>query len=520
MKRFRRITFLFILAGFTLLIRPMIGKATSFIESSLIEKEGKYSFFDIEEESYETSKHFFSSSKRRLVALLETETNEPDLAEGFISLRKQDELFYLELRNAEIKDVLRALSQRNHINIIIGEGVEGDISLSFKGVSFHDAFNAILRMNNLISYHEGNIIRVMRSPFVAQELGLVTQVIEINFAIAKELQKTVKGLLSKNGTAMSDTRTNILVIRDLPANLEKITQVVHRLDSKTPQIMIEARIVEVNTNYTKELGVQWGGQIASNSGGTTTTIHGGGIKSQSNDAFATALTGGIGVSGGPFSVNLPANVGPGAGGVFGVAIGNIANTHLLDVQLSALEDAGKGKILSNPVIMTLNNKEARISSGTEILIPTTSIVSTSVSATSSSSGSANTGVTTINAKLELTVTPHVTPDNQILIHVTVDKKDPDYSREVQGIPPLTTRTAETDLLVRDRETIVIGGIYTRRVAEGEAGVPWLSKIPILGWLFKKESKIETQNELMIFITPTIRKRGDAVEEEIFHRKIE
>src|SRR5581483_3419818 len=148
----------------------------------------------------------------------------------------------------------------------------------------------------------------------------------------------------------------------------------------------------------------------------------------------------------------------------------------------------------------------------EILIPTTAILSTVVSpggVNPSTPGANGTlGVTTINAKLELTVTPHITPDNQILIHVKTDKKDPDYSRQVQNIPPLSTRTAETDLLVGDRETVAIGGIYTRSESKNENGVPWLSKIPILGWLFKKESKTDIQNELLIFITPSVYKGAD------------
>ncbi len=440
----------------------------------------------------------------------------------FISLRKQGQFFFMELRNADIKEVLRALSQENNINIIIGDAVEGKITLSFRAVTFDEAFNAILRMNNLSAFHEENIIRVVQSPFAVEEAGLTTHIIAINFATAVDIQETVKGLLSKYGTVMADRRTNILVIRDLPSNLEKISEVVHRLDSRTPQIMIEARIVEINRNFTKELGVQWGGQYASQSGGTTTILHGGGTKNQSTDTSFDALTGDIGVSGGPFAVNLPADVNAGSGGAFGFSIGNVANTRLLDVQLSALEDEGNGKILSNPIIMTLSNKEAKISSGTEILIPTTSIVSTSVSPTSPniSGGTSSTGVTTINAKLELTVIPQVTHDNQILIYVRVDKKDPDYSREVRNIPPLITRTAETNLLVKDMETIVIGGIYTHSESESIAGVPWLSKIPLLGWLFKKETKVDIQNELMIFITPTIRRGDEEMGEEIFPWKKE
>ncbi|HLF85984.1 MAG TPA: type IV pilus secretin PilQ, partial [Nitrospiria bacterium] len=198
-----------------------------------------------------------------------------------------------------------------------------------------------------------------------------------------------------------------------------------------------------------------------------------------------------------------------SGGALGLLFGNISNTFQLDLQLSAMEDRGHGKILSNPKILTLNNKEAKISSGTEILIPTATIVGGgATSADGSTTGNTTTGVTTINAKLELTVTPHVTPDNQIVMHVKTDKKDPDFSRLVQNIPPLVTRTAETDLLVEDGETIVIGGIFTRSESSSEAGVPWLSNIPLLGWFFKKEAKVETQNELLIFITPTIYKDRD------------
>lgn len=425
-------------------------------------------------------------------------------AERSLSLRRSGPRFSMEFRDADLKDVLRALGQENNLNIIVGEEIDGKLTLSFQEVTLHEALEAILRMNNLTSLRDGNIIRVMRSPFPEGEEHLETRMLPINYASAKEVQDIVKELLSKKGSVSSDTRTNTLVIRDVPENVDKLAEVIHRLDSKTPVVMIEAKIVEVSTSFSRELGVQWGGLYTSTSGSRATTLHGGGFKNNSDDLFAQALTGGIGLSGGPFAVNLPASVGPGMGGSLGLAFGNVANTRLLDIQLSALEDAGKGRILSNPRIMTLNNKEAKISSGTEILVPTTSIVATSVSSSQDASGlSTNTGVTTIDAKLELTVTPQVTADGQILMHLKTDKKDPDFGRQVQDIPPLNTRTAETNLLVGNRETVVIGGIYTRNQSNNENGVPWLSKIPLLGWLFKKQSTNDTQTELLIFITPTI-----------------
>jgi type IV pilus assembly protein PilQ len=314
---------------------------------------------------------------------------------------------------------------------------------------------------------------------------MVIRIIPINFASVKETSDTVKGLLSKKGSLSVDARTNTLLVRDVPDNVARIAEIIKQLDSKTPQVMIEARIVEVNTNFTRALGVQWGGRRQATTSSGTSVVSG-----------LSSLTGGTGLSGDGLVVNLPAAVGSGVGGALGFTFGNVANTFDLDLQLSALEISGRAKILSNPRIVTLDNKEAKISTGTEILIPTTTIVS---------GGSTTSGVTTINAKLELAVTPHVTGDGQILMHVKTDKKDPDFSRTVQNIPPLTTRSAETDLLVKDGETVVIGGIYTRNEGATVSGVPWFNRIPILGWLFKKQIKVDNQTELLIFITPTIYK---------------
>ncbi|MBI3607715.1 MAG: type IV pilus secretin PilQ [Nitrospirae bacterium] len=410
--------------------------------------------------------------------------------------------YSMEFRDAELKDVLRAIGQERRLNLVISDEVAGKLTLSFQDVALPEALDAILRMGNLVKVQEGPITRIIKSPFSDGEGQLVTRMLSIQFASAKDLSESVKSLISKKGSVTTDSRTNTLIIRDLPESIERISQLVRQLDSKTPQVMIEARIVEANTNFTRELGVQWGGLRTTQGGNLLTTLHGGATKKLSTDTVAQALTGGIGLSGGPFAVNLPANVGPGHGGSFGITFGNLADTLRLDLQLSALEDTGKGKILSTPRILALDNKEAKISSGTEILIPVTSIV-TAGATTGGGSAAGQTGVTTINAKLELSVTPHVTPTGEIVLHVVADKKDPDYTRAVLGIPPLTTRTAETDLLAKNGETVVIGGIYTKSEQVDESGVPLLSKIPFLGWLFKTRSTIESQNELLIFITPTI-----------------
>lgn len=409
--------------------------------------------------------------------------------------------YSLEFRDADIRDVLRAISQERRVNVVIGEGVSGRVTLSFQNVTLADAMDAILKTGDWAKVEEGNIIRIVKSTDAGAG-DLITRMVPIRYAKADDLQKGVKELLTKKGSVTVDARTNTLIVRDVATNVDWIEDLVKQLDSRTPQVMIEARIVEASTNFTRELGVQWGGMYTTQSGNRLTTIHGGAIKELSTDTFAKAPTGGIGLSGGPFAVNLPAAVGPGSGGMLGVTFGNVADTVRLDLQLSALEDAGKVRILSTPRILTLDNKEATISAGTEILIPTTTIV-TAGTTTGGGSVNAPTGVQTINAKLELAVTPHVTPSREIVLHVKADKKDPDFTREVQDIPPLTSRTAETHLLVKDKETIVIGGIFTQSSSFEENGVPWLSKIPVLGWFFKKQARVESQNELLVFITPTI-----------------
>ncbi len=406
----------------------------------------------------------------------------PDANRSTFAVQKESSRFSMEFKNAELKDVLRILGQENNVNIIVSDDITGKLTLNFRDVTFEEALDAILKSNNLISFKEGSIIRVMKSPFGEGEGDLATKIIPIHYATVKETQESIKGLLTKKGSITVDVRTNALIIRDYPSNVGKISDVVKELDSKTPQVMIETRIVEVNSDFTRDLGVQWGGRVYDPGSKGVFQVTG------------TSLTGGAGLSGNNFLVNLPAAVKAGAGGAIGFSLGNLGSTQQLDLQLSAMEDTGRGKILSSPRILTMNNKEAMISSGTEILIPVTSTVGGSA---------ATTGVTTINAKLELRVTPQITPDDQILMHVKTDKKDPDFGKQVQGIPPLLTQTAETYLLVGNNETVAIGGIYTRNESQSERKIPWLWRLPLLGWLFRGESQKDVQTELLIFITPSI-----------------
>ena len=231
------------------------------------------------------------------VSLMVTEALPADSTIILKPTRSDHRLFTMEFRDAEIKDILRALGQEHGFNIIVSDDVDGKLTLSFKNVSLEEAMGAIFRVQNLISFREGNIIRVVKSPVVEGEELLVTRMIPVNFASVQEAATTIKGLLSKKGSVSTDTRTNTLLVRDVPDNVERITEVVKKLDSKTPQVMIEARVVEVGTDFRRELGVQWGGRrLATSNSGITNAVSG------------LNQTGGVGLSGNALVVNLPASV--------------------------------------------------------------------------------------------------------------------------------------------------------------------------------------------------------------------
>jgi type IV pilus assembly protein PilQ len=398
--------------------------------------------------------------------------------------------FSMEFRDADIRDVLRAIGQENKLNVVFGDEVQGKVTLSFRDVTLQEALEAILHIQNLSTMQEGNILRVVRSPFLAGEEQLVTAIIPIHYADADELSQSVKQLLSSRGKLTIDRRSNTMLVRDIQENIRRMRDVVVRLDERTPQVLIEARIVEADTSFSREIGIQWGANGISRNGLGTFGLGG------------TAATKGVGEAGSNFLVNLPASVGPGSGGAIGFSFANIADTFKLDVQLTALENTGRGKILSSPKILTQNNKEAKISTGLTIPVLTSTVVASGVAGPGGAEGSqAATGVQNIDVNLALTVTPHVTPGDQINLKIHAEKKDADFAQQVQGIPTLTTREASTEMIARDGETVVIGGIYKKTESKQRTGLPFLSNIPVLGWLFKNEQTSDDLTELLIFVTP-------------------
>ncbi len=407
--------------------------------------------------------------------------------------------FSLEFRDADIRDVLRAVGQAANLNMIVSDTVTGQVSLSLKNVEIMDALESILKTKGFTYVRERNIVRVVAVAEVKDD-DMETRVFPLGYANGKDVLTVIERIKSDKAKISVDTRINALVVRDLSLNIDRMARLLSEIDKRSPQIMIEAKIVEVSTNYAREFGVQWGGQYSGTNSHGTTAISGGitGVGSPVGGSTFYPQTGDIGASGSPYIVNLPAAVGSGSGGALGISFGKLGGALSLDLQLSAMEATGNGKILSTPKVLTLNNKEARISSGTDIPVRTVS------STASTAAGSTNTAsVQIISASLLLSAIPSITNDNRIVMTIKVEKSEPDFTHQVDGIPTITKRNANTELVVNNGETVVLGGILTKNEGVSESGVPFLSDIPILGWLFKKKSKYENQAELMIFITPTI-----------------
>jgi type IV pilus assembly protein PilQ len=418
-----------------------------------------------------------------------------------VEVRRGRTSFSMEFRDAEIKAVLRAVGQAANLNMIISDTVSGRVSLSLKDVDLLEALEAILKTKGLTYVREGNIMRVV-AVSEARDEDMETRVFPLGYANGKEVLPVVEKIKSEKAKVSVDTRMNAIVVKDLSLNIDRMERLLKNLDIRIPQVLIEAKIVEVGSNYARELGIQWGGKYTNTKG--TTVVSGGstGVSTSTTTGTSTPEIGSatfypslgdIGASGNAYVVNLPAAIGQGSGGALGVTFGALSGKLSLDLQLSAMQTTGNGKILSNPKVLTVNNKEAKISSGLDI--PVKVVSSTAVGSTAD--------VKTISAYLMLSTIPTITSDNRISMVVKVEKSEADFTQQVDGIPTITKRSANAELVVNNGETVVLGGIYTKAEGQSEAGVPLLSKIPVIGWLFKKKSSYDKQAELLIFITPTI-----------------
>jgi len=407
-----------------------------------------------------------------------------------VALKYPGKKVSLDFQDADIINVLRLLAEVSKLNMVIGDNVAGKVTIKMLDVPWDQALDVILKMKGLGKVYEDNVLRIDTLSNIARQQedeakakdamvkaeDLVTQILPVNYAKAGDIAESIKKSLSSRGDITVDIRTNMLIIKDIKDKQEEIDKLLKTLDKPTPQVLIEARIVQADSNFAKDLGIQWGGSYTSTPGDYNV-----GIISGPGGSVGAPTTG--------FAVNLPAAGVAGTKGSVGFTIGKtIGDAFNLDLRLSAGETKGLTKVLSAPKIATLDNREATIQQGESIPYKTVS----------------QTGTKTefIDATLTLKVTPKVTPDGHIAMNIRISKNR-QGSIVVEGTPSINKKEATTEVLVKDGETTVIGGIYEITDVDNVSGIPWFYQVPIFSWLFKSTQKSNIKSELLIFITPKI-----------------
>ena len=411
----------------------------------------------------------------------------------------------LDFQDADLRSVLRVFAAESGLNMVIDPAVQGTVDVMLTEVPWDQAMEIILRGSKLGYSVDGTVVRIAplavladeeqarqklaEAQALAGELSVLTRA--LSYAKAETLAPLVtRASLSPRGEVQVDTRTNTLIIRDLADNLQTADQLIANLDRPEPQVEIEARIVQTNRDFARALGVQWGvnGRMAPDIGNTTGLAFPNrgvldgrtGAIQEPNDPRRTNLdeVGSV--------INLPVT---GASSAIGLMLQSINGSFNLDIALSALERSGKGRILSTPRVTTQNNQQAEVTQGVQIPIQT--VANNTVT------------VTFKDAALTLRVTPQITAADTVIMRIELENASPDFSRQVNNIPPIDTQRAITQVQVVDGATTVIGGIFVSREQSTNERTPFLHKIPLLGWLFKRDTTTDESRELLIFITPRI-----------------
>ncbi len=407
----------------------------------------------------------------------------------------------LDFQNADLRAVLRTFSEISGLNLVIDPAVNGSVDVTLRDVPWDQALDLILRANKLGYVVDGTVVRIAplavladeesqrrklaEEQALAGELNVITR--PLSYARAEDIKLLLtRSALTQRGEVEVDVRTNTLILRDLPVALATASDLITTLDKPQPQVEIEARIVQTNRDFARSIGVQWGfsGRAAPDLGNTLPFAF-------PNQA---GVTGRIGTQSPPNqpadSAGTAVNLGvQAATSAIGVSLGSINGAINLDVALSALERSGKGRLLSTPRVSTQNNVEAEVTQGVQIPIQTVANNTVTVSFR--------------DAALTLKVTPQITAAGTVIMKISLENSTPDFTRAVNGIPPINTQRANTQVLVNDAQTTVIGGIYISSETLQNDRTPGLYKVPLLGWLFKRDSVTDESRELLIFITPRI-----------------
>jgi type IV pilus assembly protein PilQ len=440
----------------------------------------------------------------------------------------------LDFKDADIQNVLRILADVSGLNVITTDDVQGKITMRLVEVPWDQALDSILRTRGLDMVRDGNIIRVstveklkdereaLRAANEAQAQAepLRVRYIKVNYGKADEkFVKKIQEILTDRGSATWDERTNTIVVRDIDRGIADSEELISHFDTQTPQILIEASIVEATENVARDLGVQWGYTYkASPETGNAPGVNFPGRINTGGSGLGTGVgsvaPGQLPVARVPFIADFPAtSVAPGLGSAFDVVLGSLDGSKSLAARLTALEREGKGKIISRPRVVTLNNQPAKIES-LEILrvkLPSTgTVISTGAGGVA---GSSQAATEQIKTGITLTVTPQLSSDGFVFLDVfakssTLQPPAQSQALSPDGIPNEISREAESHVLIQDGETFVLGGVFRNTLNDNENGIPYLRAIPVLGWAFKNTVKNDNRQELLVFITPrSVRVRG-------------
>ena len=431
----------------------------------------------------------------------------------------------INYQNGEVRALLRLMAEELGLNTVISDTVTGTTTLVLKDVPADQVIDIIFQQKGLDMRKKGNIMMIAPRDEIAtrekldfesrQQISelepIQAEQFVLNYQKAENVQKLLTGaaggnyrLLSKRGNAIADLQSNILFVNDIPSKLEEIRLFIRAIDTGSKQVMIEARVVEAQDTFNRDLGVRLN-FLTSRAVGIGSSLYGGGgtygtatavgtptnINLTSSAASPQTFTGGGQTTNNAIGVNLPSftNV----GGTLAFSLFNASLTRILNLEIAALETDGLGKIVSSPRVITANNVKAKIQDGTEIPYVTTA----------TGGGVATQNVSFKTAALSLEATPQITPDGSVRMQLVVKKEEPDWTRAVLGNPPIKTATVETNVVVENGGTVVIGGVYITKKENVTEKVPLLGDIPFFGYLFKYQQDTGQRRELLFFITPRI-----------------
>ncbi|WP_252271698.1 type IV pilus secretin PilQ family protein [Pseudomonas subflava] len=441
------------------------------------------------------------------------------LAQDDVEKRRAERFAYtgeklsLNFQDIDVRSVLQLIADFTDLNLVASDSVQGNITLRLQNVPWDQALDLVLKTRGLDKRQIGNVLLVAPADEIAarerQELEAKQQlaelaplrrdVVQLNYAKASDIAKLFEdageqGTLDKDmrGKVIYDDRTNSIIAYLTQERIDELRRIVTQLDIPVRQVMIEARIVEANVGYDKSLGVRWGGAIRNDK--WRYFGKDGGLGVEDEDGYSC----------GPFAgrCTLPVTDGENGGNpvpfvdmgaleaTSGIGIGFISDNAILDLQLSAMEKTGNGEVISQPKVVTSDKETAKIVKGTEVPYQEAS----------------SSGATTVSFKeaaLSLEVTPQITPDNRVIMEVRVNKDEPDYQRQVNGVPPINKNEVNAKVLVNDGETIVIGGVFSNTQSKAVDKVPLLGDIPFVGRIFRRDTVTDSKNELLIFVTPRI-----------------